>query len=219
MESVSLGCWVVFPTKTSIIAEAKHRPLFEVTQHRDAISTASTLLSLKSRNATMTQFEKGEKIIIHSGPYKHKPGWLNTLKKPGTCKVSIVFQHVDGPQKGELGEAQINKTSFKLAKDVPPPRNFTEVQLLVHTTVMDSLRTAARKVARLGITKSTDAVIVFRELVDEYITILQQAGPKANYFPVAIKGGGYRAFFEAKSEEHLKRARDEWNFDDMEADD
>ena len=127
---------------------------------------------------------------------------MNTLKKPGNYRISIVYEHSNGEPK----VAQIEKTSFKLTKDVREHRNFTEIQLVVHTTVMDSLRAAARKCARLGISNSKDAKAVFEELVDEYIYILKKAGPKANYFPVAMKSGNYRAFFEAQSAGQSKRA-------------
>jgi hypothetical protein len=83
-----------------------------------------------------------------------------------------------------------------LAKDVKPAQNILEVQLLVHTAVMDSLRVAARKVARLGILDSDDAAVVFKELVDEYIILLKHAGPRANYFPIPLDKDKYRAFYE-----------------------
>lgn len=166
--------------------------------------------------------KRGDKIVIIHGPHKHKTAWLNKSKKPGAVQVSIIYKSVDGDGDEQYEVTQINKTSFKMAKDVPPPGNFVEVQLLVHTTVMDSLRTAARKVARLGIADSTDAVVVFKKLVEEYMDILEQAGPKANYFPVADETGKYRTFFQ-KANVKNKRGHqsgnemelsDGWKFND-----
>ena len=151
--------------------------------------------------------KRGDKIVIIHGPHKHKTAWLNKSKKPGAVQVSIIYKSVDGDGDEQYEVTQINKTSFKMAKDVPPPGNFVEVQLLVHTTVMDSLRTAARKVARLGIADSTDAVVVFKKLVEEYMDILV---------------GKYRTFFQ-KANVKNKRGHqsgnemelsDGWKFND-----
>ena len=51
--------------------------------------------------------------------------------------------------------------------------------------------------ARLGIVDGREATEMFNQLVNTHIAALKKKGPKANYFPIQVEEGVYRAFYDS----------------------
>ena len=135
----------------------------------------------------------GEPIIIKGGIYAGLKGWIDPNGKKTKEMASVIVEVEEGVRK----HTKIYKNSFILKKDKKTASTVTAKLLEGQPQVAKDLDAVAKKMARLGIVDGREATEMFNQLVNTHIAALRKKGPKANYFPVKIEEGMYRAFYDS----------------------
>jgi len=149
------------------------------------------------RSVCFTMTPQGDEIIIHSGVYVGMKGWIDPKGNKTKTKESVIVEVDDGDGGTARKHTKINKSSFLLKKNKKEPVTITAKLLEDQPQVKKNLNTVAKDMARLGIVDGRESAEIFLQLVNRHIDALKKKGPKANYFPVKVDEGMYRAFYDA----------------------
>jgi len=140
--------------------------------------------------------KKGDEIIINSGVYVGMKGWIDPKGKKMKTMAYVIVEVEDEDGEKSLKYTKIKKSNFIVKKLKKAPTSITQKLLEGQPQVAKDLNTVAKNMARLGVTDGRESAEIFLALVNHHIEALKKKGPKANYFPIQLEEGMYRAFYD-----------------------